>query len=114
MVQLQNPDRLNMIIELGTVEETEDENDNSVLQFHRLIHTRCGRWSLSTNQMFQQEGLNLTHNLIVVVHHKQSWDGITYAKLNGVLYEITLFNQDAYINQTAYDLLSLKKVKKNG
>lgn len=114
MVQLQNPDRLNMTIELGTAEETEDENDNSILKFHRLIHTRCGRWKLNTTQMIQREGLDLAHSPIVVVHHKESWEGITHAKFNGMLYEVNQFNQDSYRNPTAYDLLSLKEIEKNG
>ena len=114
MVQLQNPDRLNMSIELGYIEEFTDENDNPVINFHCLIHTRCGRWSLNTSQMIQKEGLNLTHSHIVVVHHKNDWNGITHAKFNGQLYEVTLFNQDPYFNQTAYDLISLREVEKNG
>lgn len=114
MVQLQNPDRLNMIIELGYVDEDEDENDNTVLTFHKVIRTRCGRWSPNTSQMIQKEGLNLTHSHIAVVHHKNNWDGITHAKFNGRLYEVTLFNQDPYFNQTAYDLISLREVEKNG
>lgn len=114
MVQLQNPDRLNMAIELGTVEETIDENDNPSLEFIEKIHTRCGRWSLSTNQMFQTAGLNLTNSQIIVVHHKNSWTGITHAKFNGIVYEVIQFNQDPYFNQTAYDLISLKEVEHNG
>lgn len=114
MVQLQNPDRLNMIIELGIVEETTDENDNAVTNFVEKIRTRCGRWSLNTNQMFQNEGLDVTNSFIVVVHHKQSWDGITYAKFNGKLYEVVQPNQDPYSNPTAYDLIALRKVERNG
>ncbi len=114
MVQLQNPDRLIMSIELGTAEETVDENDNPKLEFHRIIHTTCGRWQPNTSQMIESEGLNLTNSQIVVVHHKTNWPTITHARFNGQLYEVVQFNQDAYINQTAYDLISLRKVEKNG
>lgn len=114
MVQLQNPDRLNMIIELGYVDENEDENDNTVLTFHKVIRTRCGRWSLNTNQMIQNQGLDLTHSQVVLVHHKNDWTSITHAKLYGTLYEVAQFNQDAYFNQTAYDQILLKQVIKNG
>lgn len=114
MVQLQNPDRLNQTIELGTVENVVDENDNEKSEFHRLIHTRCGSWTLNTGQMLQNEGLDKTNTHFVVVHHKNSWDGITHARFNGKLYQTGFFNQDAYMNQTAYDLITLKEVEKNG
>lgn len=114
MVQLQNPDRLNMIIEFGDVEEATDENDNPITEFIKKIRTRCGRWSLSTSQMIQSAGQNLTHTIIVVVHHKRDWNGITHAKFAGVLYEVTQINADPYINPTAYDLISLREVERNG
>lgn len=114
MVQLQNSDRLNLSIELGTVQETTDDNDNPILDFQRLIHTRCGRWSLTTGQMIEQFGLNTTDSIIVVVHHKNLWPTITHARFLSQLYEVTQINSDAYQNPTAYDLLSLRKVDKNG
>lgn len=114
MVQLQNPDRLTTSIELGTAEEGYDENDNSTLNFQRILRTACGRWSLGTGQMIQQQGLNLTGSIIVVVHHRNSWPRVTHARFNGQIYEVAQINPDSFMNQTAYDLISLRKVEKNG
>ena len=114
MVQLQNPDRLTTSIELGTAEEGYDENDNSTLNFQRILHTACGRWSLGTGQMIQQQGLNLTGSIIVVVHHRNSWPRVTHARFNWQIYEVAQINPDSFMNQTAYDLISLRKVEKNG
>lgn len=115
MVQLQNPDRLTFSIHFGTVDD-QDHDINGVLK-NKFVQignpTLCGRWNLNTSQMIQQAGNQDTSTSIVVVHHRRSWDGITHAKLNGVLYKVSDINQDPYRNPTAYDLLTLTKVDEN-
>lgn len=116
MVQLQNPDRLTAPINFGTVDD-QDYDVNGVLK-NTFVQVRnptlCGRWHLTTSQMIQQAGNQDTSTFIVVVHHRRSWDDITHAQLNGVLYKVSDINQDPYRNPTAYDLLTLTKVGENG
>ncbi|MDH5099754.1 phage head closure protein [Lactobacillus kefiranofaciens] len=116
MVQLQNPDRLNQKISFGTV--TDDEDANGVPQniFSKIgSSTLCGRWSLTTNQIIQLAGLKQTSTIIVVVHHRNNWNGVTHAWFNGELYQVTNIAQDPFRNQTAYDLITLAKVgEQNG
>lgn len=116
MVQLQNPDRLTESINFGTVDD-QDYDVNGVLKntFVQIGNpTLCGRWSLTTSQMIQQTGNQSTNTLIVVVHHRQSWEKITHARLSNIVYKVSNVNQDPYRNQTAYDLLTLTKVGENG
>lgn len=115
MVQLQNPDRLTEPINFGTVDD-QDYDVNGVLKntFVQIGNpTLCGRWNLTTSQMIQQAGLQQTNSLIIVVHHRRSWERITHAKLSGIVYEVSDINQDSYRNPTAYDLLTLTKVGEN-
>lgn len=115
MVQLQNSDRLSREIVFGTMAESDADEDFPTTEFKQIgKHTLCGNWSLTTNQLIQMEGLNLTGTIIVVVHHRRSWDGITRAKLGPKLYEVTNITQDPYNNPTAYDLITLRQVDKNG
>lgn len=111
MVQLQTSDRLNQVIKFGTIEDGEDDNGMQTKVFIQIGKpTLCGQWSLSTNQMIQMAGLNQTQNMIVVVHHRNNWSGITDAKLNGQQYHVSNIYQDPYNNPTAYDQIVLKKV----
>lgn len=111
MVQLQNPDRLNQIISFGTVSDEEDDNGTPMNVFQPIGgHTLCGRWSLSTNQVIQLTGLQRTNTIMVVVHHRRSWNGITHAQLNGQLYQVTNVNADPLRNETAYDQVTLTQV----
>lgn len=111
MVQLQTADRLNQVIKFGTIEDGEDDNGMQTKVFIQIGKpTLCGQWSLSTNQMIQMAGLNQTQNMIVVVHHRNSWSGITDAELGGQPYRVSNINQDPYRNPTAYDLITLTKV----
>nr|DAW18296.1 MAG TPA: head closure knob [Caudoviricetes sp.] len=115
MVQLQNPDRLTQLIVFGTIND-QDYDINGVLKttFVPIGNpTLCGLWSLTTSQMIQQTGNQSTNTLIVVVHHRPSWEKITHARLNNIAYKISNVNQDPYRNQTAYDLLTLTKVGEN-
>ena len=115
MVQLQNPDRLKRPIVFGTIDD-QDYDINGVLKttFVPIGNpTLCGLWSLTTSQMIQQTGNQSTNTLIVVVHHRQSWEKITHARLNNIVYKVSNVNQDPYRNQTAYDLLTLTKVGDN-
>lgn len=115
MVQLQNPDRLTQQIEFGTIDD-QDYDINGVLKNTFVPigkHTLCGRWKLNTTQMIQQAGVQRTNSFIIVVHHRKSWEGITHAKLNGIIYEVSDINPDSYQNPTAYDLLTLTKVGEN-
>ena len=115
MVQLQNPDRLTEPINFGTVAD-QDYDVNGVLKNTFVPigkSTLCGRWHLTTSQMIQQAGLQRTDSFIIVVHHRRSWDGITHAKLNETIYQVSDINPDSYQNPTAYDLLTLTKVGEN-
>lgn len=110
MVQLQNADRLNRIISFGTVSDDEDQNGAPTNEFQQIGGlTLCGGWSLNTSQQIQKEGLNSSDSFIVVVHHRNSWDGITHAQLNGELYEVRGINPDPFRNPTAYDQVTLVK-----
>lgn len=111
MVQLQNSDRLNRIISFGTVTDDEDQNGVPTNKFQQIGgHTLCGGWSLSTNQVIQlNTGLQQSSAFMIVVHHRNNWDGITHAQLNGELYEVRNINPDPFRNPTAYDQLTLVK-----
>lgn len=115
MVQLQNPDRLTQLIAFGTIDD-QDYDINGVLKSTFLSignPTLCGLWNLTTSQMIQQTGNQSTDSFIVVVHHHKSWEKITHARLNNIVYKVSNVNQDPYRNQTAYDLLTLTKVGEN-
>lgn len=115
MVQLQNPDRLTQMIEFGTIDDQDvDINGVSKNTFVSIGNpTLCGRWKLNTTQIIQKIGLQQNYSFLIVVHHRRSWEGITHAKLNDILYEVSDINQDSYRNPTAYDLLTLTKVGEN-
>lgn len=119
MVQLQNADRLTQTISFGTVDQSinddgfaiTDENGMPAETFKQIgTPTLCGRWSLNTTQAIQMAGLNKSQSFMVIAHHRRSWDGITHAKLNGILYEITGINQDPFQNPTAFDQITLSRV----
>lgn len=115
MVQLQNADRLNTIIEFGKTDETDvDEDGAPIVQFKPVYRALAGKWSLSTSQMLQQEGLDKMHTCMFIVRHRSNYDGITQARSNTEIYDITDINQDPFNNYTAYDLITLKEVNKNG
>lgn len=116
MVQLQNSDRLTREIVFGTMDDgSSDDSDFATPQFVQIgKHTLCGNWSLTTNQFIQNAGNNLTGTFMIVVHHRNNWDGITRAKLGGKLYKVTDIQQDQFRNPTAYDQIILKRVDKNG
>lgn len=110
MVQLQNSDRLNQKIEFGTVTDDEDQNGTPTNKFDQIGKpTLCGNWGLTTSQTIQRDGLNRSNSFIIVVHHRNSWDGITHAQLNGQLYEVSGINADPFRNPTAYDQITLTK-----
>lgn len=124
MVQLQNADRLTEIITFGTVNQAIDddgiadidENGMPVENFQQIgTPVLCGRWSLSTSQLIEQSGLSKSDAFLVVVHHRESWDGITHAKYRNKIYEVTHIDSDSFRNPTAFDRLTLSKVgERNG
>ena len=114
MVQLQNADRLNTIIEFGTVDDIENENMVQVPTFVPKFKALCGLYSLSTNQLIELTGLNKNNTEIYLTHKRRSWDGITKARISNKIYEVTNINPDPYDNHTAYDRILLQEVEKNG
>lgn len=114
MVQLQNADRLNTIIEFGTVEDVENENMVKVPTFVSKFKALCGLYSLSTNQLIELTGLNKNDVRIYLTHKRRSWNGITRARVNNELYKITNISPDPYNNPTAYDRITLQEAEKNG
>lgn len=115
MVQLQNADRLNVVLELGTTDDSAvDEDGAPVIAFKSLYRVLGGKWTLTTSQIVQQEGLGRTDTSIYIVRHRPNYDGVTQAKIGDKVYDISDINQDPFNNPTAFDQLTLKETDKNG
>jgi len=117
MTQLQNADRLNLVMELGNPEQSgTDEDGAPVESFKSKFRTMAGLWSLSTSQIVQKEGNGKSTTVIYVVHHHPilDYEGVTQARINNTIYEIIDTNPDPFHNPTAYDLITLQEVDHNG
>lgn len=118
MTQMMNPARLTQKISFGTNtdEPQYDENDRPLPSFKSLWTTLGAPWQLTTNQMIQSQGLNLTQNKIFAVKHRPDsfWLSIDSALINGQMYEVVDFNLDPTNSPTSYDLITVRKVDKHG
>lgn len=117
MVKILNPSRLTKIIEFGSeLDEPEyDQNDNPISSLSIVWKTTAIPWSLTTSQMIQAQGLNLTDQRIFAVRHRNDdfWQRISKAKYNGKTYEVTNINSDPTNSPTSYDLVTLEEVSKH-
>lgn len=116
MVQIANASRYNTPIKFGSDNKVLDQNGIYKMTFKEQWITLSAPWSLSTNQMIQREGLNLTNTVIVAVHHRPNsfWQNIKKAQIDDVEYEVVDMNQDFNNLPTSADLITLKQVKKHG
>lgn len=120
MVQITNPSRLTQKIRFCKESETVeyDQNDTPMRKVSKIDKwvTLGAPWSLSTNQMIQSQGLNLTNNKIYAVHHRpeQFWHDIDFAVINNIDYELVDINADTTNSPTSFDLITLKEVEKHG
>ena len=118
MTQIMNPARLTQKISFGTTtdEPQYDENDRPLPSLKKLWTTLGAPWQLTTNQMIQSQGLNLTQNKIFAVRHRPDrfWHSVDSALINGQMYEVVDFNLDPTNSPTSYDLITVRKVEKHG
>lgn len=118
MVKVLNPSRLNQYIEFGyeSDEPEYDQNDNPIPTLSVVWKTVAIPWSLTTSQMIQAQGTNLTDRRVYAVKHRDDrfWQKITQAKLYGKIYEVINVNPDPTNSPTSYDLVTLKEETKHG
>ena len=117
MVQLQNADRLNMVIDFGYQGMSEeDENGVSFPTFVSKFKARGGPWQLSLQNLIELTGNNQAGTEVYIVRHRpqSDWDEIQNAKIGKRIYKFIRVDTDPYRNPTAYDRVTLSKVVKNG
>ncbi len=117
MVKILNPSRLTKIIEFGyeSDEPEYDQNDNPISSLSIVWKTTAIPWSLTTSQMIQAQGLNLTNQRVFAVRHRDDnfWSKISKAKYYGKTYEVTNINPAPTNSPTSYDLVTLKEASKH-
>lgn len=117
MVRILNPSRRTQRIEFCSESDKPkyDRNDNPIPNLISKWITLAVPWSLTTNQMLQAQGLNLTDQRVFAVPHRLDyfWNKISRVKLDNELYEIVNINPDPTKLPTSYDLVTIKKVTKH-
>lgn len=114
MVQLSNPARLSLKAVLGTTETTYNDAGVPIDTFSPIVTVHAGSWTRSMVQQYQLAGVGMTDTVVYVVRHRQSYDGITRVKINNVQYELVDEQIEPIAGPNAYDLLTLRQVKKHG
>ena len=110
MVQLQEANRLNTVIEFGTVKSSINRTRGvTEKSFVAKFKTLGGIYSLNASQIVQAVSSDWNSTVIYLVHHRRNWDDIDLAKIGNQLFEVTGIFSDPYINPTAYDQVTLRK-----
>lgn len=114
MVQLSNPARLSLRATLGKTEATYNSAGVPVDTFVPVATIHAGSWTRSLSLQYQLPGLNMQDTVVYVVRHRNSYDGITRVVINNVAYEVADMQIEPIAGPQAYDLLTLRQVKKRG
>ncbi|WP_225419673.1 phage head closure protein [Lapidilactobacillus wuchangensis] len=115
MVQLTNPARLDKLIHFGKQDSSKmNQNGIPILGFVESFKAWGGVWQLTTTQLLQISGMNLSDNQIFVVRHRESWTDVIDAKIGTKVYHVKSIVPDVADTPTSYDLVTLEKVIKNG
>lgn len=114
MVQLQNPARLNLKMTLGAQTTEFNSVGVPVPTFTPLAKIHAGRWNRSMIQSYAIAGTAAEDTDVYVIRHRKSYEGVTRVLIGDVSYELVDVQLDPIPGPMAYDLLTVRKVKKRG
>ena len=114
MVLLSNPARLSLKITLGTETTVDNAVGVPVPSFKAVTTIHAGAWTRSLVQQYQLAGLGMTDTVVYVVRHRKSYDGITRVLIGKDSYELVDEQIEPIASPQAYDLLTLRRVKRRG
>ncbi|MBA2915634.1 hypothetical protein HCN73_04640 [Lactobacillus crispatus] len=112
MVRNINPTSLTVLIKFGKPEmklnEGTGNTENTGIKVK--FRTRGRRYSLPITQQFEHSDVNWRQTFVYVVHHRRDWSEVTYAEINGQMYQVTGINPDSANLPTSYDQVTLTRI----